>query len=131
MKWSDKYATGVERIDSQHQMIFKMAEDFREALDERGGAGVYGVLLESLDLYVRTHFGFEEGCMNRVHCPAAQDNVDAHRTFTEVLTGLRQRYEMNGFDPAEARRLVDTIDRWLSHHICRIDVQLRPFTQGA
>jgi len=32
MKWSDDYATGIERIDEQHKTIFRMAEDFGAAL---------------------------------------------------------------------------------------------------
>jgi hemerythrin len=28
MKWSDDYATGIERIDDQHKWIFRMADDF-------------------------------------------------------------------------------------------------------
>ena len=35
MKWSDQYATGIDHIDDQHKMIFKMAEDFRAALDRK------------------------------------------------------------------------------------------------
>lgn len=125
MKWSDDYATGVARVDDQHRMIFKMADDFRDALDEARGEVVYGAFLRSLDLYVRTHFGFEDGCMNRVHWPSAQTNREAHAKFVEVLAAFRQRYAANGFDRADARSLVDTIDRWLADHICGIDVQLK------
>ncbi len=27
MKWDDKYAIGIQRIDKQHRMIFRAAED--------------------------------------------------------------------------------------------------------
>jgi len=89
---------------------------------------VYGLLLESIDLYVRSHFGFEEGCMNRAHCPVAQKNSESHAQFINVLAGFEQRYARDGFDNAHARKLLDTIDAWLSDHICRIDVQLKPFS---
>jgi hemerythrin len=125
MRWSDQYATGIERIDDQHKMIFKMAEDFRVALDEGSGERVYGGILEALHLYVRTHFGFEERCMAKYHCPAAQRNREAHVRFVEILTEFQQRYAVSGFDRADARNLVDTIDRWLADHICRIDVHLK------
>ena len=127
MKWSDEYSTGIEQIDSQHKMIFKMAEDFRAALDEGMGERMYGGMLQSLDLYVRTHFGYEEKCMVRYACPAAEANSKAHRKFAEVLSGFQQRYGVSGFDRADARELVDTIDRWLSDHIARIDVRLKEY----
>lgn len=125
MRWSEEYATGVERIDDQHKMIFKMAEDFRAALDEGLGERVYGELLQSLALFTRSHFGFEERCMDKHRCPMAQRNRDAHVRFLEVLSEFQQRYAVSGFDSVDARNLVDTIDRWLAAHICRIDVHLR------
>ena len=125
MKWSDRYATGVEQIDDQHKMIFKMAEDFRAALDEGGGERVYSWMLESLDLYVRTHFGFEERCMDKYSCPVAEGNKRAHARFVEVLSGFQQRYTAGGFNPVDARALVDSVDQWLVDHICRIDVRLK------
>ena len=125
MRWSEEYATGVERIDDQHKMLFKYAEDFRAALDEERGEHVYGVLLQSLGVYARSHFGFEEKCMDRYRCPVAQQNREAHVKFAEVLSGFQQRYAVSGFDRADARNLVDTLDQWLADHIGRIDVHLK------
>jgi hemerythrin-like metal-binding protein len=125
VKWSDKYATGVERIDEDHKMIFKMAEDFRAALDEGMGDAVYSTLLESLSAYCRGHFGFEEHCMGKFRCPAAKKNKEAHKMFLETLSEFRERYGATGYDHAEARRLVDTVDQWLDDHICHIDVHLK------
>ncbi len=127
MKWSEAYATGIARIDEQHKMIFRMAEDFRSALDEGGGEHVYRGLLQALNLYVRTHFGFEEKCMARYHCPVAQQNKDAHARFIGMLTGFQQQYTDAGFRSTDARNLVDSIDLWLADHICSTDVRLKPY----
>ena len=125
MKWSDTFATGVERIDNQHKMLFKMAEDYQTALSEDRGERVYSAFLRSLDLYARSHFRVEEGCMDKCRCPAAQGNREAHAQFIEVLARFHQRYTASGFDAADARRLTDTLDQWLTDHIGRIDVQLK------
>jgi hemerythrin len=125
MKWSEEYATGIERIDDHHRMLFKMSEDFRESLEAGGGERVYGSLLRSLDVYARSHFHFEEGCMEQYQCPVARRNKDAHVEFVEMLTGFQQRYRSKGFDRADVLGLVDFLDQWLSGHICTIDVQLR------
>ncbi len=127
MKWIEAYATGVQRIDEHHRMIFKTAEDFRAALDTGEGRNTYSVLLDFLDQYCRGHFGFEERCMDEYHCPAAEKNKHAHTGFVEVLGGYRERYAANGYDAADARALVDAVDRWLDSHICRIDVQLKGY----
>ena len=92
MKWSDSYATGIPRIDEQHKMIFQFAGDFRDALEEGRGEGVYGTLLKSLGLYIRTHFGFEEQCMERFRCPVAALNKEAHAQVAESFATFEARY---------------------------------------
>jgi len=131
MQWSDRYATGIQHIDDQHRMIFKMSEDFRAALDNEEGDRVYDSLLQALDLYIRSHFQIEEECMARYRCPVADRNREAHAGFVIFLAEFRQRYEKKGFDPVDARDLVDGIDRWLDDHICRIDVQLKGSVERA
>jgi hemerythrin len=106
-------------------MLFRTAEVFRSALDSGKGDRVYGALLQTLELYVRTHFAYEEGCMARYHCPMAKRNADAHTEFTKVLARFQQHYAAHGFDRDDALNLVDTIDRWLVDHIGRIDVHLK------
>jgi hemerythrin len=125
MKWKDDYATGVQRIDEDHKMIFKMAEDFRAALDVGRGDAVYSVLLESLSLYCRGHFGFEERCMEKFRCPVAEKNKEAHGRFLENFSEFQKRYAASGYDYTDARRLVDTVDQWLDDHICHIDIHLK------
>jgi len=125
MKWSDDYATGVQTIDEQHKMIFKMAEDFRAALEEGKGEAVYPGLLHALNLYCRSHFNIEEQCMDEYRCPVAQKNREDHVRFLEVLSGFQQSYEESGFNSADARKLTVIIDEWLIDHILRIDIQLK------
>ena len=125
MKWSEDYATGVQRIDEDHKMIFKMVEDFRAALDVGQGIAVYSVLLESLKLYCRGHFGFEEQCMDKYHCPVAEKNKKAHEMFLENFSEFEERYAVTGYDHEDARRLVDTVEQWLQDHICNVDIHLK------
>ena len=127
MEWSERFETGVQRIDDQHRMLFKMTGDFRAALDEGKGKAVYDILLESLDLYARGHFAFEEDCMFRHQCPAAQRNQTAHRRFIAIVADYQAKYDVSGFSRLDARSLLDTLDEWLSNHICRIDVQLKDY----
>ena len=129
MKWSAEYSTGVQRLDRQHKMLFKMSEDFRAALDEGRGEQVYGVLLKSLAAYARGHFGFEEECMHRYRCPAAEKNRLAHAQFIEIVAEFQQRYAVRRFERSDAQRLVEFLDQWLVDHICCIDAQLKPYVK--
>ncbi|MFY9702194.1 MAG: hemerythrin domain-containing protein [Terriglobales bacterium] len=130
MKWSEEYVTGIKRIDDHHKALFEMSEVFRDALSERRGERVYGLFLKSLRAYACAHIGFEEGCVERCQCPAAQQNTQAHTKFLQGLSLFEERYTMVGFERAGAYRVVDFVDQWLADHICRIDTQLKPYAQG-
>jgi hemerythrin len=127
VQWSAEFATGVERIDEQHKMLFKMSEDYRTSLDEGGGELVYATMLQVLDAYARGHFKYEEQCMEQCRCLAADINRAAHGRFVETLQDFRQRHERHGFSRADAVGLVDFLDQWLANHIARIDVQLKDY----
>lgn len=130
MQWSSEFATGIERLDEQHRMLFTMVGDFRLALDEGRGARSYGLLLGLLDDYARAHFEFEETCMVEYRCPAAALNHQAHAGFLRLISDHRTRYQARGFDAGDARTLVESLGRWLADHIGRIDTQLRDAVRG-
>jgi len=125
MEWSNDFATGIERIDEQHRMLFRMVGDFRLALDEERGERTYGLLLGLLTDYARAHFEFEEQCMEKYRCPVAGQNREAHEWFMRMLSRFRERHDHAGYRAADARELMDALDRWLRTHICGLDVQLR------
>ena len=125
MKWKDEYAIGIEPIDEQHKTLFQLAEDFQAVLDCGKGEQTYGLLLVTLDAYIRSHFGIEEKCMVQHRCPVAEKNKNAHSKLIETLSGFHNRYHASGYDHAEASRLVDTLEQWLADHICRIDMHLK------
>ncbi|MBD5778097.1 hemerythrin family protein [Pelagicoccus sp. NFK12] len=125
MRWKEEYATGIASVDDQHKMIFKMAKDFNDALVEGQGERVYGILLRFLSQYVKKHFEVEEQCMAKYNCPKAQENIDAHRAFEDVLLQYSEQYEKVGYTYEDASQLMRTIEKWLSNHICKIDRHLR------
>ena len=131
MKWSERFATGVEALDRQHKVLFEMSEDYRRTLDEGKGANIYGSVLQSLSDYARAHFGIEERCMFRYECPVAERNAQAHTVFVETLAMFRHRFEAAGFSVADAQQLVNFVDEWLAYHIGKIDTQLKPYVEKA
>ena len=122
MKWKEKYATGVEHIDNQHKMIFKISEDFSEALEDGKGENIYEIMLSILESYTLAHFKFEKKHMNEHRCSLSQQNKNAHQHFMENIREYKIRYESFGFEESKAFELVDKIDSWLDSHICTIDV---------
>ena len=125
MKWKDEYAIGIEPIDEQHKTLFQMVGSYQTVLDEGKGERTYSLLLGTLDTYTRVHFGIEEQCMAQDRCPVAEQNKNAHAELIETLSGFQNRYSASGYDHAEASRLVDTLEKWLTNHICHVDIHLK------
>ncbi len=127
MKWNDSYTTGIKNIDDQHKTIFASSEDFREVLEHGCSAGTYQGFLEFLNMYIETHFGYEEKCMHAHKCPIACLNKKEHTLFMKVVKNEEDAFQQTGYDPQRAFELLDTIDNWLGSHIARIDVQLKNY----
>ena len=125
VKWREGYATGVQRIDEQHKMLFGMSDDFRSALDEGAGERTYGMFVHFLDVYFIDHFRFEQRWMEKHGCPVARKNKKAHSRFLATLGDHQQRYVASGYLTGDARELVDALERWLDGHICHIDAHLK------
>jgi hemerythrin len=126
VKWCERFATGIAQLDEQHKMLFQMSDDYRETLDEGRGERSYGLILQTLDEYARAHFGIEDQCMHRHHCPAAGANSRAHGEFVRAVAQFKAHHSAVGFTDADARQLVEYVDGWLAEHIGGIDVQLKP-----
>jgi hypothetical protein len=65
MRWSARYAVGIKRLDHQHKMLFRMVDDFRDALDNGQAERVYDVLLKSLEVYFHGHVHYSGHAMLR------------------------------------------------------------------
>jgi hemerythrin len=129
MKWTDEYATGIPQIDEQHKMLFKMADDYRAALDEGEGERTYDLLLDFLERYTSAHFSFEERCMEEYRCPVAEKNKEAHAHFMVTLRDFKSRFSANRYRASDATALVETVEQWLAGHITRTDSVLRQYVE--
>lgn len=125
MKWTEKYATGISEIDSQHKTLFGSTEEFRESLASNCSPETYLGFLEFLQLYAGIHFSLEGECMLARHCPAASQNQKEHKSFMALIDDALRDYHDNGFDRPRAKELLDRVDAWLDTHILRVDTQLR------
>jgi len=125
MKWSEAYTVGVPKIDTQHKMLFQIVTDYGLALDEDTGEATYENFLQALRAYCTAHFAFEEGCMAQHNCPVADKNQTAHKEFLSKLAEYELSYQAVKFVREDAKKLVTFLEKWLTGHICGIDVGLR------
>lgn len=117
--------TGVESVDEEHrQLIGKLNELYRA---HQAGASVDDIskMLRFLGRYAETHFRHEEEIMEHRKCPLWRENRSAHARFLREYQELASAFSIEDDTDQMATDIENMVARWLSTHICKIDVALR------
>ena len=129
MKWSERYVTGIKRIDDQHKALFENPDVFRDALIEGWGNESMASSWSRFAVTPVSISASKRSVWNDVSVRRPTD-TQAHSKFLHGFSEFEERYTMVGFQRADAQRLVEFVDDWLADHICCIDRQLKPYAQG-
>ncbi|MEZ4638403.1 MAG: bacteriohemerythrin [Caldilineaceae bacterium] len=128
--WDETMATGDEKVDEQHRMLFDMTNGLLQALSEGKGRQHIAEVLDRLEAYTKEHFAWEEHCMEEHHCPVAEVNKTAHARFVQMVAETRQRFEKEGPSTELVLAIKENLGDWLVKHIRRIDTNLRGCVQS-
>ena len=123
--WDKSLATGSLTIDHQHQELFRKVNILTDAMKQGKGRDVIETLLDSLWQSVVRHFAEEERLMEKLHCPAAVANKQAHAQFLSKYNGLQIEFDGAEAGPSLALQIQNLFSKWLLQHISGIDVQLQ------
>ena len=126
IQWDLTMSTGIDAVDNQHKQLIKWLNDLLEAMSMGRGRGEIQALLAKLGGYAVTHFGYEEDCMTKYHCPAAAQNAEAHQEFIATFSSFNDEFERDGPTAHLVVRMESELLRWLVGHIKRTDTQLLP-----
>jgi hemerythrin len=118
-------ATGVAKIDEQHQQLITMINRLHHACREGRGKAEVREMMTFLADYVQTHFRDEEEIMARHNCPSKAANKAAHAKFLRDFTDLAAAFESDQNRTAVVLDLGRLVGDWLRNHICSIDRKLR------
>jgi hemerythrin-like metal-binding protein len=129
IQWSDKFATGVPEIDTQHRRLFDMVNDLEGRLRRNEAPARMMDILDSLARYASEHFSFEEDCMERCACPRAAVNKLAHQRFVHTVDSALREIKSKPAARDVFASLHKEVEDWLVDHICKIDTSLRACTQ--
>lgn len=132
--WTDKFSTGDDRLDQQHQTLidninqlemmlmisFPTREEYEQMLK----------VIDFLEFYSHEHFRIEEQCMESYRCPMHQKNKQAHGQFISFFTQFKDHHRIHGFAHSEMVKLHDVAAKWIVDHILAIDTHLKPCIKG-
>lgn len=129
MKWSNEFVSGNRQVDNHHIMLF----DFVNILEDRINDHTNNPMereeiaekLYFLQRYILVHFEYEENCMFKHQCSAAQQNKEAHDKFIQYFTKFMQDFDEQGPTLELMTSLHTVVSNWLTSHILKIDTNLR------
>ena len=118
--WSDKLATGIEEIDTQHKRLVALINEVGGLCIAEADSSQIKPVLNELISYTQYHFKNEEQLMKRYEVNSAfqLNHIKAHEAFCKQMvlaTGIIQTSPQNAMDLLA--QLLNYLTRWLFQHI--------------
>ena len=121
MKWTKDCRLGIDHIDSQHRLLFAIANeliDFENPMEE---APEFKFLLNHLRQYVDDHFKSEEKYMQNIQYPDLDDHTQKHQEIVEeineLLKGIKTLNELK-------EKMDVLLKKWIKEHILMEDKKI-------
>ncbi len=126
MEWTNKLATGIRTIDSQHQELFKRINNLVLAIKQQRCRSEIDGTIKFLDDYARIHFSEEEKHMRETNYPGIEEQQEDHRKYLSALAELKDqaaqpRIQGSSYDLSAATNQI-VVD-WIVAHIMRLDMK--------
>ncbi len=133
MEWTEKLATGILTIDSQHKELFKRINNLVAAIKQQRCKSEIDGVLKFLDDYARVHFAEEERRMRETGYPGIQEQIEDHKRYLNALAELKAqaslpRIQGSSYDlSATTNQMV--VD-WIVGHIKRLDMKFGEYLKS-
>jgi len=121
--WDNKFATGIDLVDSQHQQLFKLTNELYAACFSREHdlQNVFKEAMKRMVDYVRFHFNTELKILEAIQYPDYQNHKKMHDSLIkDILDAAKGHNEGKKFVP---NNFVRTLVEWISSHIAFYDKQ--------
>lgn len=119
MDWSDRYALGIELIDSQHKVLFRLIDQLAKAIQANDGTSGLQEVFDKLKEYTLTHFAAEEHLMEQHGYHASREHHANHLALEQSLAHLAARAAEG--EPLLSLQTMNFLRQWLYQHIDHVD----------
>jgi hemerythrin len=133
MEWTEKLATGVSSIDSQHKELFKRINNLVIAIKQRRCKSEIDGTIKFLDDYARVHFSEEEKHMRDSNYGGLEEQQKSHEKYLAALAKLKQQASLprvagGSYDLSATTNQV-VVD-WIVDHIMTLDMRFGAFLRN-
>ena len=130
MEWTEKLATGISTIDSQHKELFKRINNLATAIKQhRCNAEIEGTI-QFLDDYARIHFSEEEKHMRDSNYAGLEEQHEDHKKYLAMLAELKEQASLTRMQGGSYYLSATTnqmVVDWIADHILRLDMKYGEF----
>ncbi len=123
--WSPALETGHPIVDNDHKQLIAQLNALSDALHQGAGKESLVEMIVFLNRYARDHFAREEAHMQRIGCPAYQENCRSHDQFVAKLEGWVARLNSGGASTSLVLEVYREASGWIQSHIVGVDCKLR------
>ena len=121
IEWSDDYAIGIDKIDSQHKEFFALVHRLYEECLLSKGETVIEETLVFLRNYAIQHFRLEEELMREYAYPGIEEHLKLHSEFLEKYSEMMDDFKNFGPSQQLADQASDMVLTWFIDHIAEVD----------
>lgn len=121
MRWTADCRLGIDAIDSQHRLLFAIANELMDVDNPAEQRSEIKYLLEHLRNYVNEHFSTEESFMKESQYPY----LDVHRQLhQQIITEINQAVSSICNLKELVSNLESLMNRWIREHILTEDKKI-------
>ncbi|NOX76019.1 MAG: bacteriohemerythrin [Gammaproteobacteria bacterium] len=120
-QWDNSYSVNIQEIDRQHLVLIDLINDLYHEVKNNSDMHLLGRILQGLIDYTVSHFGYEEGLMERHD----YEHLVTHRAKHKKLVGevLDFQRRVNANDDSVVDELLVFLNDWLAKHIKGTDTK--------
>ncbi len=124
LEWDDSFATGIQRYDDQHKVLFKMVNDLHDAMQQKRTKEAIGQILRGLADYTVNHFADEEKSFAETRYPDEADHKVLHKKLVDQVVELIGKFQSG--ETLLSQDVIDFLQKWLIDHIKGQDKKYGP-----
>ena len=126
LTFSEKYCTGIDIIDKEHQRLFEILADLQDLNHKEFLSDKYDAIVdvvEELKDYTVKHFQDEERYMESIQYEGLAVQKNVHQSFIDKMDALDLN-ELDENQQAYIDVLIDFLANWLINHIMKMDQKI-------
>ena len=122
--WRDTYSIGVDKVDEQHQQLFKQVNKLISMTQEDKSQAKIEEVLDFLAQYTVKHFETEEEIQQNYDYPDYERHQEIHNNFVAEVQTAQEKLAQGEMGSADLVKLNKMVSRWLVNHVKGIDQEL-------